>query len=182
MVRNALDHGIESPAERIAAGKSDTGVISIEVRKQGTDYVLALSDDGRGIDPQRMRAQARKKGLDIDVDSLSAREAQRLVFHRGFSTADKISEISGRGVGMDIVMGELQRIGGDIEIESNVGRGTTFRIRIPSNISVNGALLVTVADTAYAIPFDGLIGIEHVPVEEFLKAVQECADLPLLGR
>ena len=182
MVRNALDHGIESPAERIAAGKSDTGVISIEVRKQGTDYVLALSDDGRGIDPQRMRAQARKKGLDIDVDSLSAREAQRLVFHRGFSTADKISEISGRGVGMDIVMGELQRIGGDIEIESNVGRGTTFRIRIPSNISVNGALLVTVADTAYAIPFDGLIGIEHVPVEEFLKAVQECAALPLLGR
>lgn len=182
MVRNALDHGIEPPAERISAGKSDTGVISIDVRKQGTDYVVSLSDDGRGIDPQRMRDQARKKGLDVDVDSLSDREAQRLVFHRGFSTADKISEISGRGVGMDIVMGELQRIGGDIEIESNLGRGTTFRIRMPSNISVNGALLVTVADTAYAIPFDGLIGVEHVPVDEFLQAVQEQTDLPLLGR
>jgi chemosensory pili system protein ChpA (sensor histidine kinase/response regulator) len=182
MVRNALDHGIEPPAERISAGKSDTGVISIDVRKQGTDYVVSLSDDGRGIDPQRMREQARKKGLDVDVDSLSDREAQRLVFHRGFSTADKISEISGRGVGMDIVMGELQRIGGDIEIESNLGRGTTFRIRMPSNISVNGALLVTVADTAYAIPFDGLIGVEHVPVDEFLQAVQEQTDLPLLGR
>lgn len=182
MVRNALDHGIEAPAERIAAGKSDTGVISIDVRKQGTDYVVSLSDDGRGIDPQRMREQARKKGLDVDVDSLTDREAQRLVFHRGFSTAERISEISGRGVGMDIVMGELQRIGGDIEIESNLGRGTTFRIRIPSNISVNGALLVTVADTAYAIPFDGLIGVEHVPAEEFLQAVQDQTDLPLLGR
>ena len=182
MVRNALDHGIEAPAERIAAGKSDTGVISIDVRKQGTDYVVSLSDDGRGIDPQRMREQARKKGLDVDVDNLTDREAQRLVFHRGFSTAERISEISGRGVGMDIVMGELQRIGGDIEIESNLGRGTTFRIRIPSNISVNGALLVTVADTAYAIPFDGLIGVEHVPADEFLQAVQAQTDLPLLGR
>jgi len=182
MVRNALDHGIEAPAERIAAGKSDTGVISIDVRKQGSDYVVSLSDDGRGIDPQRMREQARKKGLDVDVDNLTDREAQRLVFHRGFSTAERISEISGRGVGMDIVMGELQRIGGDIEIESNLGRGTTFRIRIPSNISVNGALLVTVADTAYAIPFDGLIGVEHVPADEFLQAVQGQTDLPLLGR
>ncbi len=182
MVRNALDHGIEAPGERVAAGKPDTGVISIDVRKQGPDYVISLSDDGRGIDPQRMREQARKKGLDLDPDSLTDREAQRLIFHRGFSTAAVVSEISGRGVGMDIVLGELQRIGGDIEIESRPGRGSTFRIRIPSNISVNGALLVTVADTAYAIPFDGLIGVEHVPVAEFLEAVEQRAQLPLLGR
>lgn len=182
MVRNALDHGIEAPGERVAAGKPDTGVISIDVRKQGSDYVISLSDDGRGIDPRRMREQARKKGLDLDPDNLTDREAQRLIFHRGFSTAAVVSEISGRGVGMDIVLGELQRIGGDIEIESLPGRGSTFRIRIPSNISVNGALLVTVADTAYAIPFDGLIGVEHVPVAEFLDAVEQRAQLPLLGR
>ncbi len=182
MVRNALDHGIESPGDRVAAGKPDTGLISIDVRKQGADYIVSLSDDGRGIDPQRMRDQARKKGLDLDPDSLTDREAQRLIFHRGFSTAAAISEISGRGVGMDIVLGELQRIGGDIEIESQPGRGTTFRIRIPSNISVNGALLVTVGDTAYAIPFDGLVGVEHVPVAEFLDAVEQRAHLPLLGR
>lgn len=182
MVRNALDHGIEAPGERVAAGKPDTGLISIDVRKQGADYIVSLSDDGRGIDPRRMRDQARKKGLDPDPDSLTDREAQRLIFHRGFSTAAAISEISGRGVGMDIVLGELQRIGGDIEIESQPGRGTTFRIRIPSNISVNGALLVTVGDAAYAIPFDGLIGVEHVPVGEFLDAVEQRAHLPLLGR
>jgi chemotaxis protein histidine kinase CheA len=182
MVRNALDHGIEAPAERVAAGKPDTGVISIDVRKRGSDYVISLSDDGRGIDPQRMRDQARKKGLDLDPDSLSDREAQRLIFHRGFSTAAAVSEISGRGVGMDIVLGELQRIGGDIEIESQPGRGSTFRMRIPSNISVNGALLVTVADSAYAIPFDGLVGVEHVPAAEFLDAVEQRTQLPLLGR
>lgn len=182
MVRNALDHGIEDPAERLAAGKPDTGLISIDVHKQGSDYIVSLSDDGRGIDPQRMREQARKKGLDLDPDSLSDREAQRLIFHRGFSTAAVVSEISGRGVGMDIVLGELQRIGGDIEIDSRPGRGTTFSIRIPSNISVNGALLVTVADAAYAIPFDGLIGVEHVPVADFLDAVEQGLQLPLLGR
>jgi len=182
MVRNALDHGIEAPAERLAAGKPDTGVISIDVRKRGSDYVISLSDDGRGIDPQRMRDQARKKGLNLDPDSLTDREAQRLIFQRGFSTAAVVSEISGRGVGMDIVLGELQRIGGDIEIESQPGRGSTFHIRVPSNTSVNGALLVTVGDSAYAIPFDGLVGVEHVPVAEFLEAVEQRNQLPLLGR
>lgn len=182
MVRNALDHGIEAPAERLAAGKPDTGVISIDVCKRGSDYVISLSDDGRGIDPQRMRDQARKKGLNPDPDSLTDREAQRLIFQRGFSTAAVVSEISGRGVGMDIVLGELQRIGGDIEIESQPGRGSTFHIRVPSNISVNGALLVTVADSAYAIPFDGLVGVEHVPVAEFLDAVEQRTQLALLGR
>ncbi|QIB65647.1 hybrid sensor histidine kinase/response regulator [Kineobactrum salinum] len=181
MVRNALDHGIEAPAERLAAGKPDTGVIAIDVRKQGSDYIVSLSDDGRGIDPARMRSHAVSKGLDIDPDSLSDREAQRLIFHKGFSTASRLSEISGRGVGMDIVMEELQRIGGDIEIDSEVGRGTRFNIRIPSNISVNGALLVSAGDASYAIPFDGLTGVEHVPTAEFYQAVESHSRLPLLG-
>ncbi|HEY7776469.1 MAG TPA: ATP-binding protein, partial [Kineobactrum sp.] len=182
MVRNALDHGLELPGERVALGKPDTGVITIDVRKQGPDYLVVLSDDGRGIDPQKMKEQARRKGLDIDIESLGDRDAQRLIFHRGFSTSAAVSEISGRGVGMDIVMGELQRIGGDIEIDSQVGRGTSFRIRIPSNISVNGALLVTASETPYAIPFDGLIGVEHVAVDDFYHAVEQQTLLPLLGR
>jgi chemosensory pili system protein ChpA (sensor histidine kinase/response regulator) len=141
MVRNALDHGIESPDERVVAGKQMTGRITVDVSKEGSDYVVTLADDGRGIDPDMMREVAFEKGLDLDVAGLTDEEAQRLIFHKGFSTAAELSEISGRGVGMDIVFSELQQIGGDIDITSEVGQGTTFKIRIPSNVTVNGALL-----------------------------------------
>lgn len=182
MVRNALDHGVESPEERRAAGKPDTALITVDFRKQGSDYLVTLSDDGRGIDPDRVREQARSKGLVDDPDSLSDDEARQLIFQRGFSTAAAVSEISGRGVGMDIVIQELQRIGGDISIDSRVGHGTSFRIRLPSNITVNGALLVRAGEAAYAIPFDGLIGVEYPTVAAFQAAVREDQPLALLGR
>ncbi|MCB1690383.1 MAG: response regulator [Halioglobus sp.] len=173
MVRNALDHGIESPDERMAMGKPTSGRITIDVRKSGGDYVVRLADDGRGIDPDAIRESAYEKGLDVDVDALSDDEAIRLIFHKGFSTANTLSEISGRGVGMDIVLTELQQIGGDVQIQSAVGLGTAFEIRIPSNVSVNGALLVRSAGESYAIPLNGLIAVEQVPVDDFFAAVQE---------
>jgi chemosensory pili system protein ChpA (sensor histidine kinase/response regulator) len=181
MVRNALDHGIESPAERIAAGKPAAGQISIDVRKEGGDYVVELQDDGRGIDPDLMRETAFDKGLDIDVDALSDAEAQRLIFHKGLSTAGAVSEISGRGVGMDIVLSELQHIGGDIDIDSEVGRGTIFRVRIPSNMTLNGALLVSAGKVPYAIPLDGLVAVEHVTPDAFYDAVESGSQLHLFG-
>lgn len=171
MVRNALDHGIETPQARRAAGKPETGLVTIDVSKQGSDYVMRLSDDGRGMDPAALRETARRRGLDIDVSALSDRDALRLIFHRGFSTADRVSEISGRGVGMDIVLSELQKIGGDIDIESTPGAGTTFQIRVPSNVNVNGALLVSAGDVSYAIPLDGLVAVEHLPVDDFYRAI-----------
>ena len=142
MVRNALDHGIESPDERVAAGKPTGGRITVDVRTSGGDYVIRLSDDGRGIDPDAIRQSAFEKGLDaeIDIDSLTDEEAIRLIFHKGFSTASQLSEISGRGVGMDIVMSELLQIGGDIQIQSALDLGTAFEVRIPSNVSVNGRI------------------------------------------
>lgn len=173
MVRNALDHGIESPDERMAMGKPTSGRITIDVRKSGGDYVVRLADDGRGIDPDAIREAAYEKGLDVDVDTLSDEEAIRLIFHKGFTTANTLSEISGRGVGMDIVMTELQQIGGDVQIQSAVGLGTVFEIRIPSNVSVNGALLVRSAGESYAIPLNGLVAVEQVPVDEFFAAVEE---------
>ena len=173
MVRNALDHGIESPEERLAAGKATTGRISIDVRKSGGDYFITLTDDGRGIDPYEMRESAFRKGLDIDVDALSDEEAIRLIFHKGFSTASAVSEISGRGVGMDIVLNELQQIGGDIQVQSQVGQGTTFEVHIPANVTVNGALFVTAGEGSYAIPLHGLVAVEHVPVAEFFDAVEQ---------
>ena len=181
MVRNALDHGIESPEQRLAMGKPTGGRITIDVRKSGSDYLVRLSDDGKGIDPDAIRAAAYDKGLDVDVDvdALSDEEAIRLIFHKGFSTASTLSEISGRGVGMDIVLTELQQIGGDVQIQSTVGLGTAFEIRIPSNVSVNGALLVTAAGESYAIPLNGLIAVEQVPVEEFFDAVESQGKLML---
>jgi len=181
MTRNALDHGIEKPEDRVAAGKDANGSITIDASKVGSDYIISLTDDGKGIDPEFMRDMAYERGLDIDVDMLSDEEAIRLIFHKGFSTASSLSEISGRGVGMDIVLSELQHIGGDIEIDSKVGEGTTFRVRIPSNITVNGALLVAAGEASYAIPLDGLIAVEHVPVNDFCDALEKGSRLPLFG-
>lgn len=177
MVRNALDHGIETPEERMAMGKPTGGRITIDVRKSGGDYLVRLADDGRGIDPDAIRESAYEKGLDVDVDALSDEEAIRLIFHKGFSTASAVSEISGRGVGMDIVLTELQQIGGDVQIQSAVGLGTAFEVRIPSNVSVNGALLVRAAGESYAIPLNGLVAVEQVPAEEFFTAVAEQSTL-----
>jgi chemosensory pili system protein ChpA (sensor histidine kinase/response regulator) len=181
MVRNALDHGIESPDDRVAMGKPTGGRITIDVRKSGSDYLVRLSDDGRGIDPDAIRESAYEKGLDVDVDALSDEEAIRLIFHKGFSTASTLSEISGRGVGMDIVLTELQQIGGDVQIQSTVGVGTSFEVRIPSNVSVNGALLVRSAGESYAIPLNGLIAVDQIPAQDFFAAVEEGGSLPIAG-
>ncbi|MEM1155240.1 MAG: response regulator, partial [Pseudomonadota bacterium] len=181
MVRNALDHGIEAAKERKAAGKPEEGLISIDIRKAGADSIITLSDDGRGIDPQKMRESAIAKGLEVNVESLSDDEAAQLIFHKGFSTAGSVSQISGRGVGMDIVLTELQEMGGDIQINSEPGKGTSFDIRVPSSITVNGALLVSAGEQSYAIPLGGLIGVEQVPVDEFFAAVQGNTLLSVAG-
>ena len=140
MVRNALDHGIENPGERIAVGKPTAGRITIDVRKDGGDYIVSLADDGRGDRPRSHAGNGLRTRAWMWMSTPSATgRAQRLIFHKGFSTAETLSEISGRGVGMDIVLSELQQIGGDIEIESEVGVGTTFSVRIPSNVTLNGA-------------------------------------------
>ena len=179
MVRNALDHGIESSEERLAQGKPTAGRITIDVRKSGGDYLIRLADDGRGIDPDAIRESAYRKGLDVDLDNLSDDQVMRLIFHKGFSTASQLSEISGRGVGMDIVMSELQQLGGDIQIRSTVGLGTSFDIRIPANVPVNGALFVTASEVSYAIPLNGLIAVEQVPVIDFYRAVEQGTTLSL---
>ncbi len=181
MVRNALDHGIESTADRKASGKTSVGQITLDVRMSGADSVIVLSDDGRGIDPEAMRESATRKGLDVDAYALSDEEALNLIFHKGFSTAATVSQISGRGVGMDIVRSELQEMGGDVRIESEVGKGTSFHIRVPTNVTVNGALLVTAGENSYAIPLGGLVSVDEVPVEEFFTAVERGETLQISG-
>ncbi|MFV8818195.1 hybrid sensor histidine kinase/response regulator [Haliea sp. E17] len=179
MVRNALDHGLEDAATRQAAGKTSVGQITLDLRKSGGDSIIVISDDGRGMDPARIRETARRKGVEGDLDALSDEEALNLIFHKGFSTASEVSQISGRGVGMDIVASELQKMGGEIRISSEVGKGTSFHLKVPTNVAVNGALLVKAGESYFAIPLGGLIAVDEVPVDAFFDAVEQGVSLRL---
>ncbi len=152
LLRNAVAHGLESPAERLAAGKSEIGENSIDARQIGNEVVLTLADDGAGLNFLRIREKAIEKGMiDANADVTDAQLTQ-FIFAAGFSTATTVSQVSGRGVGMDVVRNEIVSLGGRIDISSNAGRGTTFTIALPLTLAVTQAVMVTVGDTTYAIP------------------------------
>jgi two-component system chemotaxis sensor kinase CheA len=152
IIRNALDHGIEPPDERRAAGKNPTGRVTLNAYQQGNSVVIDVIDDGRGIDPERIRAVAVKRGLVNDKDVVDQQRAQELIFTPGFSTAAAVSEISGRGVGLDVVKKNIQDLKGSIDIVTVVGQGTTFRIMLPITLAIIQALVVRAAGEQYAIP------------------------------
>ncbi len=149
LIRNALDHGIESPAERSAAGKPELGTISLATKVDGDQVVISISDDGRGIDVDRVVEKARAAG--IDVGHLESEEdALGLIFHSGLSTAEKVTKVSGRGVGTDAVKTAVAEMGGSVRVSSTLGRGATFVIRLPLSMSVLNALLFEVNGALYA--------------------------------
>ncbi|WP_111895629.1 Hpt domain-containing protein [Acinetobacter sp. MB5] len=152
MMRNAIDHGIESAEERRAARKPEAGNIEIEVTRQGSDIVVEVRDDGRGIDPSKIEHKARQLGLISPDHNLSQQEILQYIFHSGFTTAKAVTQISGRGVGLDVVQSEIKTLGGHVSIQSEQGRGTTFVIRVPTTVAVSDALMVKVADQQFAIP------------------------------
>lgn len=152
MIRNATDHAIESPAERIAAGKSAVGSITLSACHQGGFVVVRVSDDGRGLDPARIRAKAVEKGL-IQADAvLDARDTLELIFAAGFSTAAQVTDLSGRGVGLDVVRRNVERVRGKVEVESVKGRGTTFTLSMPLTLAIIEGLVVAVAGQRFVIP------------------------------
>lgn len=154
MVRNSVDHGIETVAERLSAGKPAAGVVRIEARHEAGLVVVEIRDDGKGIDPKRIADAAVRKGL-ISAEranALSDRDKQELIFLPGLSTADKVSDVSGRGVGMDVVKTNLDRLGGQVEIESAVGKGSTFRIKLPLTLAIIPSLIVSVGNERFALP------------------------------
>jgi chemosensory pili system protein ChpA (sensor histidine kinase/response regulator) len=162
MLRNAVAHGIEAPDKRIAAGKAETGRINIMVDRQGTDVILRVSDDGAGINASAIRAKAVKQGL-LDADSkISDREVLQFILKSGFSTAESVSQVAGRGVGMDVVDAELKQLGGVLEIDTTPGRGTEFTIRLPLTLAINQALLVGAGEDVYAIPLASIEGVVRV--------------------
>ncbi len=160
MLRNAVDHGIESSQERLAKGKDRSGHITLEVLREGSEVVIHLSDDGRGIDINEVREKAISQGLiNPEEYQYTDLEVMQYVFNAGVTTSKQVTQISGRGVGMDVVASEIRQLGGGVSVSSDTGIGTRFTMRIPLTVAVSDALVVRVADRYYAIP---LIQIERV--------------------
>jgi len=162
MLRNAVDHGIEAKEDRVQRGKNEQGRISLRLSREGGYVVLTISDDGGGINVAAVRAKAIERGLMTESSTLSDHEIMQFIMHAGFSTAQKLTQISGRGVGMDVVSSEIKALGGTLSIDSTLGRGTQFTIRIPFTVSINRALLVVVREEIYAVPLNTIEGIVRV--------------------
>jgi len=171
MVRNSLDHGLEPAAERLKAGKSESGRVQLKAFHQGSNIVLEISDDGRGIDPAKVLAKARQQGLVAEQQNLTREETFALIFLPGFSTAEKVTSISGRGVGMDVVRRNIERLRGKIEVESEVGKGSRFRIILPLTMAIIDGLIVKVGDDRFILPTTS-VKMAYRPAADTLSTVQ----------
>ena len=152
LIRNALDHGIEMPEVRIAAGKPELGTIALNAFHQGGSIVIEMTDDGGGIDTERLLAKARGNGLVGESELLTQDQKLELLFAPGLSTSEQVSDLSGRGVGMDVVRRNIQELNGSVEVSTEIGKGSTFRIRLPLTLAILDGQLVTVADQTYIFP------------------------------
>jgi len=153
MVRNSLDHGLEAtPEDRVSSGKSREGKIELKAYHQGSTIVIELSDDGRGLDPEKILTKARERGLVEAERELSEEEIHQLIFLPGFSTAAKVTDVSGRGVGMDVVRRNIESLRGSVVVQSEVGKGTTFQIKLPLTTAIIEGLIVRVGDERYILP------------------------------
>ena len=163
ILRNAVDHGLETPQERRAAGKPETGTIELGARHSGAEVLITLRDDGRGLNPAKIRERAVSRGLISAKDDLSENEIFRMIFQPGFSTVDQVTELSGRGVGMDVVLRTIASLRGEIDLASEPGQGTTLTLRLPLTLAIIDGMLIDVGGERYTIP---------------LAAVEECVELP----
>ena len=182
LIRNAVDHGVESPEERRAAGKPEKSQVRLEARQEGDHIVIMIADDGRGMHAERLRAKALEKGLitDEEANTLDERQSFNLILLPGFSTKDAVSDVSGRGVGMDVVKTNIQKLKGRIDIKSTPGRGSTFVISLPLTLAILPVLLVQLGEQPFAVPLSMVR--EIMPIQP--SAVQEvggCATMVVRG-
>jgi two-component system chemotaxis sensor kinase CheA len=166
LVRNCVDHGIEPPDVREARGKPRQGTIKLNAYHEGNQVIIEISDDGGGIDVERVRAKGVRLGLIVESDRLSDREIVELIFTPGFSTADSVTDVSGRGVGMDVVKKNILRLKGVFDVDSVPGEGTTFTMKLPLTLAIIQALLVNVADELYSIPLDAVIESQRIDASD----------------
>jgi two-component system chemotaxis sensor kinase CheA len=180
-VRNSLDHGIEPPDVREAAGKDPEGTLRLRAVQEGSHVVIEVADDGAGIAVEKVRAKAIERGLITPERAalLSERELLQLIFLPGFSTAATVTNVSGRGVGMDVVRTNVERIGGKVEIDSRTGKGTTLRLRIPLTLAIIPALIVRSLNQSFALPQGALSELVHVPPEQVSTAIEWIQNAPL---
>ncbi|WP_018953899.1 chemotaxis protein CheA [Thioalkalivibrio sulfidiphilus] len=192
LVRNAVDHGIESPEERVAAGKSRTGHVVLSAEQEGDHILLTIADDGKGMDPDVLRVKAVEKGL-MDEDAaqrMSDQDAFNVIFMAGFSTKDAISDISGRGVGMDVVKTRIAQLNGTIEIDSKKGQGSTLRIKVPLTLAILPTLMVVLGNQRFALPLANVSEIfdldlsrtNHVDDQEVIMVRNQALPLYYLRR
>jgi two-component system chemotaxis sensor kinase CheA len=163
LVRNAVSHGIESPEDRRKLGKAAHGTIRLNAYHQGNHVIIEVADDGRGIDAQKIRAKAIELGLTTAEDAarLTENETLDFIFRPGFSTAEQVTEVSGRGVGMDVVQSVLHRLKASISVETRPGQGTAFRLKLPLTLAIIRALLFWVEQRLYAIPLNAVVEISR---------------------
>jgi len=180
-VRNSLDHGIELPEVRIAAGKDPEGMLKLRASQEGSHVVIEVSDDGAGIAVEKIRQKAIERGLITPQRAahLAERELLQLIFLPGFSTATAVTNVSGRGVGMDVVRTNVEKIGGKVEIDSRAGKGTTLRMRIPLTLAIIPALIVRSVSQSFALPQGALSELVHVPPEQAATTIEWMEGAPL---
>jgi two-component system chemotaxis sensor kinase CheA len=181
MIRNSADHGIEGPADRRAAGKTETGTITLEAYHEGGHIFIRIADDGRGLDVEGVRRKALANSLatEADIAGMSEQQILQFIFRAGFSTAEKVTSVSGRGVGMDVVRTNVERIGGTIEMNSVAGRGTTFLIKIPLTLAIVSALVVETAAQRFAVPQINVIELVRASARSGTR-IETIKDAPVL--
>lgn len=176
MLRNAVDHGIETVATRLEAGKERNGQITLEVLREGSEIIIQLTDDGRGIDVEAVRNKAISQGLiDAEDTSLSDLDIMQYIFNAGLSTSKQVTQISGRGVGMDVVISEIRQLGGAVSVVSELGKGSRFTMRVPLTVAVSDALVVRAADRYYAIPLAQIERVVRISPERIYDYYQSGA-------
>ncbi len=189
MIRNSVDHGIESPEERIAKGKPEVGTVELKAYNEGNQIVIEIADDGAGMDPEILKAKALEKGIisEKEADMMSDKEAFMLIFKAGFSTAAKVTNVSGRGVGMDVVKTNVEKLNGIIDVDSTPGKGSVFKIKIPLTLAIIQALLVAAQEELFAVPLANVIETVRITLEDIStvegKSVLKLRDevLPLVN-
>lgn len=181
IVRNSCDHGIETPEKRVANGKDEEGVLLLRAFHEGGQVNIEIIDDGGGIDPEKIKGIALSKNVitQEQADRMGDRELVNLIFAAGFSTAEKVTNVSGRGVGMDVVRTNIEKIGGSVDIQSVPGKGTTLRVKIPLTLAIIPALIITTAGERYAIPQVNLLELVRLDGEEAKKSIEQIQGAPV---